>query len=82
MNRIEEQFRALLAELGPSLTAEDVLQIQELVGANELGVAFENFCTQLYEREATCSPDQLNQIALIGTAIGVRSEYWTILKTT
>jgi hypothetical protein len=82
MKILEEQFRILLRALGPSLTTEDVEQTQELVDHNELGVAFENFCTQLYELDVTCSPDQLTQIASIGTAMGISSEYWTILKTT
>ena len=71
----------LLTTLGPSLTATDVEQIQELVEFNELGVAFENFCTQLYERDATCSPEELSQITSIGTTMGISPEYWENLET-
>jgi len=81
MKTLEEKFEVLLAALASSLTSYDVVQIQELVEANELGVAFENFCTQLYERDAVCSSDQLNEITSIGTAMGIRPEYWEGLTT-
>jgi len=81
MKTLEEKFIILITELGPSLTAMDVEQIRELVDANELGVAFENFCTQLYERDAVCSLDQLNQITSIGSAMGIGPEYWEHLAT-
>ena len=81
MKTLEEKFIDLLTKLGPSLTGTDVEQIQELVTANELGVAFENFCTQLYERDAACSSDQLIEISSIGAAMGINSEYWEHLVT-
>ena len=82
MKTLEQQFVNLLGELGPSLTFTDVEQIQELVDANELGVAFENFCTQLYERDAVCSPEQLERISFVGTAMGINSDFWEPLETT
>ncbi|PYS72976.1 MAG: hypothetical protein DMF69_06180 [Acidobacteria bacterium] len=82
MNTFEEKFRILLIELGPSLTAMDLQQVQELVDANELGVAFENFCTQLFERDAVSSRDQLDQIVTLGAAMGISQEYWNHLVAT
>jgi hypothetical protein len=81
MKTLEENFIVLLTQLGPSLTDTDVEQIQELVDANELGVAFENFCTQLFERNFACSREQLNQISSIGAAMGISPDYWKNLET-
>ena len=78
---LEKQFKILLTEMSQSLTVQDVDQITELVDANELGVAFENFCMQLYERGATCSPEQLVLIGSIGTAMNINPEYWERLET-
>ena len=81
MKALEEQFEALLEELAGSLTPTDCEQIRELVGANELGVAFENFCTQLFERDAVCSLDQKRRIESIGTAMGISADYWKNLES-
>ena len=82
MTTLEKEFRDLLAQFGSSLTAKDIEHIRELVDANELGIAFENFCTQLIERDATCSLEQLGRIAMIGTEMGINSDYWINLATT
>ena len=81
MIALEQKFEVLLDELSQSLTAADVEQIQELVHANELGVAFENLCTQLYERAAVCSLEQIDRIAEIGNAMAIDSTYWQNLPT-
>lgn len=81
MKTLEEKFIVLLTQLGPSLTDTDVEQIQELVDANELGVAFESFCTQLFERIFECSRDQLDQRLSIGAAMVISPDYWKNLDT-
>lgn len=81
MKSLEQQFEELLKEFVESLTTSDCEQIRELAEANELGVAFENFCTQLFERDAVCSADQHRRIESIGTAIGISSDYWRNLAT-
>jgi hypothetical protein len=62
-------------------TETDIEQIRELVDARELGVAFENFCTQLYEWDAVCSREQIDRIAYIGKAMGIKPDYWRIIAT-
>jgi hypothetical protein len=77
MPNLEQQFNALVAELAPLLTADDVKMIRELVDANELGVAFENFCVQLQERDVVCFGRQFDRIAAIGEAMGIARDYWS-----
>ena len=81
MKELELQFEVLLKELSTSLTVSDIEQIRELVDANELGVAFENFCTQLYERDAVCSRGQMKRIAAVGEAMGIKPDYWKNIAT-
>lgn len=81
MTALEQKFEALLNELSQSLTSADVEGIQELIEANELGVALEDFCTQLFERDAVCSREQIDRIAEIGKATAINSEYWQNLRT-
>jgi hypothetical protein len=81
MKALELQFNTLLRELSTSLTKTDIEQIRELVDAGELGVAFENFCTQLYEWDAVCSREQIDQIAYIGGAMGIKPNYWQNIAT-
>jgi hypothetical protein len=78
---LELKFNTLLRELSTSLTETDIEQIRELVDAGELGVAFENFCTQLYEWDAVCSREQIDQIAYIGGAMGIKPNYWQNIAT-
>lgn len=82
MKKLELQFEVLLKELSMSLTETDVGEMRELVQTNELDVAFENFCTQFYERDAVCSEDQIIRIAAIGEAMGIKPEYWRKIATT
>jgi hypothetical protein len=63
MKALELKFNILLRELSTSLTETDIEQIQELVNVGELGVAFENFCTQLYEWDVVRSSEQIDRIA-------------------
>jgi len=69
-------------ELSKFLTQSDVEQILDLVNANELGIALENFCTQLYERDAVCSREHIGRICAIGEVMGIKPEYWDIISTT
>jgi hypothetical protein len=76
MKMLEQKFQVVCKELSNSFTATEILDIQILIDAGELGVAFENFCTQLDERDVICSLDQINRLAAIGTAMGIRPIYW------
>ncbi len=69
----------MLKGISPQLTAADVEQIVDLIDVGELRVAFENLCTQLYERDAVCSIAEVQEIAVLGTALGISQEYWVIL---
>jgi hypothetical protein len=80
MKTLENQFEALLDELSPCLMDTDIEQARELLAANELGVAFENFCTQLGERDVVCIHDQIVRLASIGLALGISPAYWQHLE--
>lgn len=82
MKNLEQQFRELVDELADRLAISDCDQIRELVDANELGVAFENFCTQLFEWDAVCSAEQYRRIEFIGKAMGISADYWKNLEST
>ena len=76
MTTPRSEFETLLHEVSQKLTTDDIEQIMDLLLANELGVAFENLCTQLYERDAVCTKDQIDQITRIGNALKIDSDYW------
>jgi hypothetical protein len=78
---LELKFNTLLRELSTSLTETDIEQIRELVNVGELGLAFEHFCTQLYEWDAVCSREQIDRIAYIGEAMGIKPDYWQNIAT-
>jgi hypothetical protein len=82
MKNLEQQFRELFEEFADRLATSDCDQIRELVDANELGVAFENFCTQLFEWDAPCSAEQYGRIESIGKAMGISADYWKNLEST
>ena len=79
MNAFKPRFQSIVKQLSSKLTPSDVAQIDELINVGELVVAFENFCTQLYERDAVCSMAEVQQIALLGAELGVEEKYWAIL---
>jgi hypothetical protein len=81
MKALERKFNTLLRELSTSLTETDIEQIRELVNVGELGVAFEHFCTQLYEWDAMCSREQIDRMAYIGEAMGIKPAYWQTIST-
>jgi hypothetical protein len=81
MDELARQLEGLLRELSPSLTEFDIESIRDLIEHNEIGVAFEDFCTQLNERGAVCSPEQVARMAAIGGAMGIDPWYWGIVRT-
>jgi hypothetical protein len=80
MTQLEIQFIAIVNEQSLALPKPDVDEIRSLVDDNELGVAFENFCTQLYEYDAPCTSEQIHRIAALGLALKVSPRYWEILR--
>ena len=81
MSEIRLKLKELLGKLSSKLTNRDFEQISELLTVGELKVGFENFCTQLHERDAVCTANEIQEIASIGIALGVRENYWGIIAS-
>ncbi|MBI3893436.1 MAG: MafI family immunity protein [Candidatus Wallbacteria bacterium] len=81
MKDLEDRFEKLLKVLPQGLTGADIEQVEELVQAGELGVAFENLCTQLYERSVVVPTWQIEELSAIGSVMGINPDYWEILAS-
>ena len=52
---------------------------RELTRAGEPGVALENLCEQLLDNDSVIPADLLDELAKLGTAMGLDEKYWTRL---
>jgi hypothetical protein len=82
MNLIEIQRRLglLLDQFGSGLPEEQLADMKELVAAGEPGVAFENYCVQLYEYDISVPADVLKELEVLGRAMGMNEEHWVRLR--
>lgn len=69
-----------MTELSSKLVDSDVEAVRVLICAGELTDAFEDLCTQLYERGAICTSEQVARLASVGEAISVHPRYWEMLE--
>lgn len=76
---MKEKLRLVLSELSAQLTDDDVRNIEELIRAGEMVLALECCCEQLYERDAVCSAQQIEELQALGEEMNVDPRYWTIL---
>ena len=60
--------RAMDAATG--LTPEDIINVQSLIDVGEWLVAFETFCTQVYEWEISLGQEVIRDLEALGTALG------------
>lgn len=81
----EKRFLLLLAQYRQLLTDSDMDEAEMLVRAGELGVAFEFFCNQIYDRGyergnvGVCSPEQFDEVTAIASAMHIDRMYWDFL---
>lgn len=80
MQDIENQLVAVISGFAGQLPGEQITEMQELARAGEPGIALENLCTQLYEYDVVVSRDRLNQLSLLGKAMGTKPTYWEQLE--
>lgn len=59
-------------QLAPSLPDDDVANIESLVNAHEWLVAFEVFCTQIFEWEISLEPTVILDLEDLGDVLGAR----------
>ena len=80
--QIESRVAALLERASSFFPTNEVNDIVDLIRHGEPGVALENFCEQLYEREVRVPSAILTEIAVLGEAMGMKSRYWEMLTET
>jgi hypothetical protein len=74
-------LKAVVVALEAELPAADVASIWELVEVGELGISFENLCTQLYEYEVIPDPELLGTLAEVGAFLGLDPDLWRRLES-
>lgn len=77
---IERRLLHLLDQFGAVLPPEQIEEMKALAGAGEPGVALENYCTQLFEFDATVPPEVLSELDELGRSMGVDEKYWARLR--
>jgi hypothetical protein len=76
LNEIEQRLLAVFAESGRLLPKTELDGMAELVKAGEPGIGLENFCTQLFEYDVEVPVRIFTEIAELGQAMGIPSDYW------
>jgi predicted HAD superfamily phosphohydrolase len=79
-NKIESELQELVLIYEKRLPVNDVDSIKELVGVGEYAVAFENFCTQLYEYDVAVAQSDRSRLEIIGKEMRLEDSLWTDLE--
>lgn len=79
-NKSVNQLYELLNEINNKLPKEDINRIVEFLENNEFGLAFETFCTQLYEFNIPISSTFYEKISFYGQSIEIHPSIWVPLK--
>lgn len=77
---LENRILSLADESKEFLLPQDLENIRNDIEYNEFGIAFETFCTQLFEYEAPISLAIYTKIDNIGRDIGLNQKTWNVLK--
>ncbi len=77
---IERRLLKIFDEVGTPLPANELAGMVELVKAGEPGIGLENFCTQLFEYDIKVSVAVVEEMAMLGTVMGIRPRYWERLE--
>ncbi len=77
---IENNLRNLLNEVNDKLFENDIKNIAEFIDNQEWGLAYELFCTQIYEYNIPITEDFYTRISRIGKLIDVSPNTWTPLR--
>ena len=76
----EQRTSALLSRFNGRIPAVELQGMESLVAAGEPGVAFENFCGQLYEYDGALEPAELAELAEVGELMKIDPRYWQLLS--
>ncbi|MBZ0120763.1 MAG: hypothetical protein K8H88_27460 [Sandaracinaceae bacterium] len=52
------------------------MEVRSLVKAGEPGIAVENLCTHLLEEDAVVPGHIVDELKLVGVAMGIREVHW------
>jgi hypothetical protein len=81
LQEIESELLRTINDLAAQgLPERDVHRALELTKAGEPGVALENLCTQLFERDLVVSDIHRAILEKLGTQMGLKSVHWTQLR--
>lgn len=69
---VEERLDRVLATATGLLPEDQLREMRELVAAGEPGVALENFCTRLYELDASVPANLASELEAVAAAMGMR----------
>lgn len=74
---IEERVISIVARCdGLGVPEQHLTEVRSLVKAGEPGTAVENLCTHLLEYGAIVPGAILDELRLVGEAMGIREKYW------
>jgi hypothetical protein len=74
-------LKAVVVTVEDELSAGDIASVWELVEVGELGIAFENLCTQLYEYGVVLDLQSLRTLGEVGSYLRLDPELWQRLET-
>lgn len=77
---IEIKLSKLLIEVKNKLPSNDVNIILEFIEHNEVGLAFETLCTQLYEYNVQISIEIYRELSFCGKSMKIEPDMWLSLK--
>ncbi len=78
---VERKVLELMTECrGLAVPPAELDDMTALTRAGEPGIALENLCEQLFEYDVAVSAALVERIRVLGTAMGLRAEYWTRLR--
>jgi hypothetical protein len=77
---IEHRLGRILEQFGTGLPPEQLRDMQDLVKAGEPGVAFENYCTQMFEYGMSLPAAVVEELDRLGREMGINEEYWERLR--
>jgi len=80
LEQIESRLLIVLDGLQERLPGEQIQDMRSLAKAREPGVALENLCSQLFEYDVDVSKAVRDELAALGTAMGIRPDYWSRLQ--
>jgi hypothetical protein len=77
---IERRLAIVISKASGWLPESQLDDMRSLNEAGEPGVALENLCVQLYEYDIQVSEEVWDELKLLGSAMGVKEDYWEILS--